>query len=44
LRFKVSALWNLLLQLKDLPARLYSQFWKPRPNGLRAVKPIAVNA
>jgi hypothetical protein len=44
LRFKVSALWNLLLQFKDLPARLYSQCWKPRFGCLRAAKPVAMNA
>jgi hypothetical protein len=44
LRFKISALWNLLLQLKDVPARLYSQLCKPRSSGLRAAKPAAVNA
>jgi hypothetical protein len=44
LRIKVSARWNLLLQPKDLPARWYSQFWKLRISGLRALKPVAENA
>jgi hypothetical protein len=44
LRFKVSALWNLLLQLKELPARWYSQCWKPRFGRLRATQPFAVTA
>jgi hypothetical protein len=43
-RFKVGALWNLLLQLEDLPACLYLQFQKPRSGGLRATQPVAVNA
>jgi hypothetical protein len=44
LRLKVSALWNLLLELKVLPVRLYSQRWKLRFRGLRAAEPVAVNA
>jgi hypothetical protein len=44
LRFEVGARWNLLLQLKDLPARLYSQCWKPRFIGWRAAEPVDVNS